>query len=73
MPSVFLFLLLLLTAQPPLGPLEGEGLPPTDLERVQVGMIAPDFRLVDGNGVVHQLAQYRGTKNVVLVIYRGHW
>ena len=69
----FLFLLLLQTQQPLLGPLEGEGLPPTDLRRVQVGTIAPDFRLADEKGVVHQLSQYRGTKNVVLVIYRGHW
>ena len=44
-----------------------------DLRRVQVGTIAPDFRLADEKGVVHQLSQYRGTKNVVLVIYRGHW
>ena len=73
MANVFLFLLLLQTQQPLLGPLEGEGLPPTDLRRVQVGTIAPDFRLADEKGVVHQLSQYRGTKNVVLVIYRGHW
>ena len=76
---LFVLLLVLQTAQPRLGPLEGEGLPPTDLERVQAGMIAPDFRLADGHGVVHQLSQYRGTKNVVLVVrellvvYRGHW
>lgn len=59
--------------QPRLGSLGGEGLPPTDLARVQVGMTAPDFRLVDETGAVHQLSQYRDTKNVVLVVYRGHW
>lgn len=55
-----------------LGPLDGRGLPPTDLARVQVGMVAPDFRLADETGAVHQLSHHRG-KNVVLVIYRGHW
>ena len=58
--------------QPLLGPLDGGGLPPTDLTRVQVGMVAPDFRLADETGAVHQLSHHRG-KNVVLVVYRGHW
>ncbi|MCH8268302.1 MAG: redoxin domain-containing protein [Acidobacteria bacterium] len=74
---IFLFVFLgaqLLGAQLPLlGPLDGEGLPPIDLDRVQVGQIAPDFRLMDDQGVVRQLSQYRGVKNVVLVVYRGHW
>ena len=69
-----IFLFILFAAQSPLlGPLDGEGLPPIDLDRVQVGQIAPDFRLIDDQGVVHQLSQYRGIKNVVLVVYRGHW
>ena len=69
-----IFLFILLGAQLPLlGPLDGEGLPPIDLDRVQVGQIAPDFRLIDDQGVVRQLSQYRGAKNVVLVVYRGHW
>ena len=59
--------------QPQLGPLDGEGLSPTDIDRVQVGQIAPDFRLVDERGTIHQLSQYRGKKNVVLVVYRGYW
>ncbi len=58
--------------EPPLGPLDGEGLPSTDLARVQVGTVAPDFRLADETGGVHQLSHHRG-KNVVLVVYRGHW
>jgi len=49
------------------------GLPPTDLERIQEGIPAPDFTLesVDGNSVT--LSEYRGEKNVVLVFYRGYW
>ena len=71
-PSVLFVVLLGQAQQPPLGPLNGEGLPPTDLDRVQVGVVAPDFRLADETGGVHQLSHHRG-KNVVLVVYRGHW
>ncbi len=40
-----IFLFVFLGAQLPLlGPLDGEELPPIDLDRVQVGQIAPDFR-----------------------------
>jgi peroxiredoxin Q/BCP len=59
-------------AQAPLGPVDGLDLPPYDLKRVEAGSMAPDFRLQDENGKVHQLSQYRG-KNVVLVMYRGFW
>ncbi len=72
MPTAVL-LALLAQALPALGPLDGAGLPPTELDRVQVGMVAPDFRLTDTTGAVHRLSEYRGRKNVVLVIYRGHW
>ncbi len=58
---------------PPLGPLDGERLPAFELDRVKPGDMAPDFRLEDDKGVVHQLSQYRGKKNVVLVVYRGYW
>lgn len=69
-----LFLATQLTAQQPkLGPLDGENLPATEIDRVKVGDLAPDFRLADEQGNVHQLSQYRGKKNVVLVIYRGYW
>ncbi len=57
-----------------LGPQDGADLSPTDLERVGIGDIAPDFTLeapLDGDVV--RLSQYRGSKNVVLVFYRGHW
>jgi hypothetical protein len=66
-------LLLLAGAQPAvLGPVDGRSLSPYDLERVTAGDLAPDFRLADERGEVHQLSQYRG-RNVVLVFYRGHW
>lgn len=58
--------------QAALGPVDGLQLPPYNLKRVMPGDMAPDFRLQDENGKVHQLSDYRG-KNVVLVIYRGHW
>ena len=61
-----------LFAQAALGPVDGLGLSPYDLNRVLPGDPAPDFRLQDQDGKVHQLSQYRG-KNVVLVIYRGYW
>ena len=73
MPSILLVLLFGQTPQPIFGPLDGETLPPTDLGRVEVGTVAPDFRLADEAGAVYQLSDYRGTKNIVLVVYRGYW
>ena len=77
MKSLFLFLLLaalpLAAQQPKLGPLDGEGLSATEIDRVKAGDMAPDFRLADDQGTVYQLSQYRGKKNVVLVVYRGYW
>ena len=61
-----------LFAQTALGPVDGSVLSPYDLQRVIPGVMAPDFRLQDQDGKVHQLSQYRG-KNVVLVMYRGYW
>lgn len=55
------------------GPVDGLGLVPTDLERVTVGSLAPDFSLEDEKGNSITLSQFRGEKNVVLVFYRGHW
>jgi cytochrome oxidase Cu insertion factor (SCO1/SenC/PrrC family) len=63
---------LAMLAQSALGPVDGSDLSPYDLKRVMPGDMAPDFRLQDENGKVHQLSQYRG-KNVVLVMYRGFW
>jgi cytochrome oxidase Cu insertion factor (SCO1/SenC/PrrC family) len=56
-----------------LGPLDGQELPPTDLERVAVGSSAPEFLLEDEKGNSIALSQFREKKNVVLVFYRGHW
>ena len=56
------------------GPADGHDLPPTDLQRVGIGDMAPDFTLeapLDGRIVT--LSQYRGSQNVILVFYRGHW
>ena len=59
--------------QPPsLGPTDGFDLPPTDLERVAVGTMAPDFALESYDGRVIRLSDLRGS-DVVLVFYRGHW
>lgn len=74
--SVGLMVPLVGWTQAALGPVEGpmdrQVLSPYDLNRVLAGDMAPDFRLQDETGTVHQLSQYRG-KNVVLVMYRGHW
>ena len=42
-----------------------------DLEHLQVGMQAPDFEAVDGDGVKFRLSQYRG--KVVLLDFWGFW
>ncbi len=56
-----------------LGPKDGEDLPRTELDRVKVGDLAPDFSLLSYSGDVITLSDYRDNKNVVLVFYRGHW
>ena len=56
-----------------LGPIDGDGLVPTDLERVKVGDPAPDFSLEDENGKPVTLSQFHGKNSVILVFYRGHW
>ena len=56
-----------------LGPADGLDLPAADLERVQVGQLAPDFTLTSLAGPPVRLSSLRGDKNVVLVFYRGHW
>jgi len=73
--AVGLFSLLLIAAPAfgQLGPKDGAGLAPTDLDRVKVGQPAPDFTLTEMNGKQVSLSDFRGKKNVVLVFYRGHW
>ena len=56
-----------------LGPADGLDLPPTDLERVAVGTMAPDFSLQTLAGDTLTLSSFRGAKDVILVFYRGHW
>ena len=56
-----------------LGPIDGEGLAATDLDRVKIGDAAPDFTLESEKGHPVTLSQFRGKKNVILVFYRGHW
>jgi len=56
-----------------LGPVDGRDLPAVDLERVQVGDVAPDFSLASLAGPVVTLSDFRGVKNVILVFYRGYW
>ncbi|MFN0123878.1 MAG: redoxin domain-containing protein [Blastocatellia bacterium] len=45
----------------------------TDLNRVQVGMEAPDFSLEDMDRNEYRLSSLRGKKNVILVFYRGYF
>ena len=40
---------------------------------LRVGERPPDFTLPDAAGRPVSLADFRGTKPVVLVFYRGHW
>jgi hypothetical protein len=56
-----------------LGPADGEGLRPDDLDRVRVGMPAPDFTLEDVEGRPVTLSAFRPDKHVILIFYRGHW
>ena len=56
-----------------LGPVDGHDLPPTDIDRVLAGQMAPDFSAASLAGPVVTLSQFRGEKNVVLFFYRGHW
>jgi hypothetical protein len=56
-----------------LGPVDGHDLPATDLERVAVGTLAPDFSLETLEGDTLTLSGFRGQQNVLLVFYRGHW
>lgn len=56
-----------------LGPADGDGLTPTDLDRIKVGDLAPDFTLETESGTPISLSQFRGKSSVILVFYRGHW
>lgn len=56
-----------------LGPVDGHDLSPADTGRVAIGDLAPDFSLRSFDDGIVTLSDYRGTKDVVLVFYRGHW
>ncbi len=60
-------------AQTKLGPKDGAGLPPADLDRIKIGEAAPDFTLENLDGKALSLSDYKGNKLVVLVFYRGYW
>jgi hypothetical protein len=59
--------------EPQLGPKDGHDLAAVDTGRVGTGDTAPDFALRARDGSVVELSAYRGSKNVILVFYRGHW
>lgn len=56
-----------------LGPKDGPSVPAEDTSRVAVGALAPDFTLESLAGPRVTLSEFRGSKTVVLVFYRGHW
>ncbi len=45
----------------------------TDLDRVVMGVAAPDFALEDMNKKLVRLSDFRGKQTVILVFYRGHF
>ena len=45
----------------------------TDLSRILVGSVAPDFALEDMDRHTVKLSDFRGKQSVVLVFYRGHF
>ncbi|MDE0504071.1 MAG: redoxin domain-containing protein [Candidatus Poribacteria bacterium] len=40
-----------------------------EYKSLQVGMVAPSFTLMDGDGVERNLSDFLGQKNVVLAFY----
>ncbi len=46
---------------------EGESM--KEFKALQIGMAAPDFTLMDEDGVKRNLRDYLGSKNVVLAFY----
>ena len=70
---LFLLIFSIVTSYAQLGPKDGGNLQPTDLDRVKVSDMAPDFTLESLDGTRISLSDFRGRKNVVLVFYRGQW
>ena len=71
--TMLVLILSIVSAHAQLGPKDGKKLKPTDLGRVKVGDVAPDFTLENVDGAPITLSDFRGKKDVVLVFYRGHW
>jgi len=68
-----LFYLTVAASHAQLGPKDGAGLAPLNLERVKIGDAAPDFTLENMDGRRITLSEVFGKKNVLLVFYRGQW
>jgi cytochrome oxidase Cu insertion factor (SCO1/SenC/PrrC family) len=71
--STIAIFIALATAFAQLGPKDGAELSATEINRVKIGQPAPDFTLEDSDGKPITLSDYRGTKSVLLVFYRGYW
>ena len=48
---------------------DSEGKVMKEFKSLQIGVAAPDFRLMDEDGVERNLRDYLGSKNVVLAFY----
>ena len=47
--------------------------PQTSTKPLAVGSVAPDFTLIDHNGIKVSLSDSKDKSPVVLVFYRGYW
>lgn len=56
-----------------LGPVDGRDLPGTELDRIAIGDMAPDFTLETYRGETLTLSENRGQREILLVFYRGAW
>ena len=56
-----------------LGPKDPTSGSATEIDRIKAGQAAPDFALENVDGKAINLSDFRGTKSVVLVFYRGYW
>ena len=71
--SVAFLVLIASAALPQIGPTDNGRMAPTDLNRIKIGDLAPDFTLEGADGQTITLSDFRGKKSVVLVFYRGYW
>jgi len=73
LPMIIVFTLIIAPAFSQGAEKNADKLSPTDLDRIKVGQLAPDFTLENHDGNKITLSDFRGKKDVVLVFYRGHW